>query len=134
MHPATKRFHMIDMVLMRAKKWFCCRDVQVMRGATCWTDHNLVRAKVKISMPKLHQGEKRMLPLAVDKLNAAAVRDGYRCCLDNLLLDYPFRPKLTLELYWEVIKSCIVSAAEESIGRGKRKQLERFEERTGGSD
>ena len=74
-----------------------------MRGATCWTDHNLVQAKLKISMPKIYQGEKRVLPLAVHKLNTTAVRDGYRCHLENLLLDHPFRPELTLEMNWEVM-------------------------------
>ena len=41
---------MIDLLLMRAKQRFCCRDVQVMRSATCCTDHNLVRAKLKIDL------------------------------------------------------------------------------------
>lgn len=31
MHPATKHFHMIDFVVMRANQKVCCRDVQVMR-------------------------------------------------------------------------------------------------------
>ena len=50
MHPALKWFHMIYLVLMREKQQFCCQDVQVMRGATCWMDHNLVRAKLKIDL------------------------------------------------------------------------------------
>ena len=29
---------------------------------------------------------------------------------------------------WSVVKSCIVSTAERTVGRGKRKQPERFEE------
>ena len=69
-----------------------------------------------------------MLSLPVHKLNANAVRDGYRCHLGNLTLDNPSRPELTLEINWEVSKSCIVSAAEESIGRGKIKQQEYFEQ------
>ena len=99
-----------------------------MRGASCWTDHKLVRAKLKINLPKLHQGEKRVLPSAIHKLNATAVRDWYRCHLESLLLDHPFRTKLIPEVNWEAIKSCIASAAEESICRGRRKQPEWFEE------
>ena len=34
MHPATKRVHMIDLVVMRTSQRACCKDVQVMRG-TC---------------------------------------------------------------------------------------------------
>ena len=68
------------------------------------------------------------MPFAVHKLNAIAARDGYRCHIESLLLDHPFKTELTPEMNWEVIKSCIESAAEESIGRGKRKQPEWFEE------
>ena len=51
MHPATKRWHMIDYFIMRAKQRVLCTDVQVMRGATCWTDHQMIRAKVRMSYP-----------------------------------------------------------------------------------
>ena len=43
MNPATKRCHMIDFVVMRAEQRVVCRDVQVMRGTNCWTDHLLAR-------------------------------------------------------------------------------------------
>ena len=42
MHPAMKQFHMIDLKVMRVKQRVCCGNVQVMRGANCWTDHKLV--------------------------------------------------------------------------------------------
>ena len=38
-HPATKCCHMIDFIVMRTSQRRCCLDVQVMRGANCWTDH-----------------------------------------------------------------------------------------------
>ena len=44
---------MIDLVVFRATQRFYCRDVQVMRGATCWTDHKLVRAKLRTDLPKM---------------------------------------------------------------------------------
>ena len=53
MHLATKLSHMIDFVVMRANQRVCCSDVQVMRGANCWTDHKLVRAKLKVSLPHM---------------------------------------------------------------------------------
>ena len=37
---------MIDLIVMRAAQRVCCRDIKVMRGATCWTDHKLARAKL----------------------------------------------------------------------------------------
>ena len=56
MHPATKKLHTIDLVVMRADQRRLCNDVQVMRGANCWSDHKMVRGKLSIkafySQPK----------------------------------------------------------------------------------
>ena len=45
-HTATKKCHMMDFVVMRAEQRVVCRDVLVMKGANCWTDHKLVKAKL----------------------------------------------------------------------------------------
>ena len=118
MHPATKWFHMIDLVVMRAAQRVCCKDVQVMRGANCWTDHKLVRAKLVVNLQRRHKGEKRILPFSVHQLSTSARRDEYRCYLEKVLQDQPHCPDLSSEENWSVLKSCIVSAAE------KRKQPE----------
>lgn len=47
-HPATKKVHMIDFVMIRADQRVLCRDVRVMRGADCCSDHMLVRVKLNI--------------------------------------------------------------------------------------
>ena len=60
-HPATKKCHMINFVMMRAEQRVVCRDVQVMRGANCWTDHKLVRAKLLFLV--LPKGKRRFLCL-----------------------------------------------------------------------
>ena len=62
-HPATKKCHMIDFVMMRAEQRVVCRDVQVMRGANCWTDHKLVRAKLKVTVPRSAKRKRRFLCL-----------------------------------------------------------------------
>lgn len=128
-HPATKVSHMIDLVVMRAGQRMCCRDVQVMRGANCWTDHNLVRAKLRLEFPRVQgRGKKKVSPFSVHKFLAPANRDKYRGLLESTLEEHPHRPDLSPEENWETLKSCIVSVAEEAVGRGKRKQPEWFEE------
>ena len=71
-HQATKLSHMIDLVVMRAGQRVYCRDVQVMRGANCWMDHKLVRAKMRIDLPKVHTKEKRSMPFSVHLLSSSA--------------------------------------------------------------
>ena len=82
-HPATKKCHVIDFVLMKASQRVYCRDVRVMRGANCWTDHELVRAKLNIVSPRLRSGiEKSCTPFAVHELAVRTKRDGYREVLE----------------------------------------------------
>ena len=56
---------MIDLVVMRAAQKVCCRNVQVMRGANCWTDHKLVRAKLVVNLQHMLKGERRIFPFSV---------------------------------------------------------------------
>ena len=49
MHPAMKLHHLIDFVVMAFSQWMYCLDVQVMRGANCWTDHG---AKLRLLLPQ----------------------------------------------------------------------------------
>ena len=69
---------MIDLVVMRKSQRACCKDVQVMRGANCWTDHKLVRAKLSFGLPSVHKGEKKLLPFSVHRFSSAACRDEYK--------------------------------------------------------
>ena len=131
MHPRTKVSHMIDLVVLRAGQRMCCRDVQAMRGASCWTDHNLVRAKLRIDLPRVVAREKTAIPLSIHKFTAPAARDEYRNELERVLEEYPFDEDLSIEESWQVLKSSTVSAAEKTIGRGRKKQPEWFEENEG---
>ena len=129
MYPATKQFHMIDLIMMRAKQRVCCGDVQVMKGANCWTNHKLVRAKLRLTLPHVcGKREKRMQPFSAHKRSAPGKRDECSSHLEMALQEEPHRPDLYAEENWMVLKSCIRSVAEKTIGRGKRKQPEWFEE------
>ena len=128
-HPATKKCHMTDFVVMRTGQKCYCKDVQVMRGANCWTDHKLVRAKLNIVVPRYAgRKEKSCIPFAVHELSTSARRDEYQESLKQHLLDRPHNDDDTAERNWDALKYCIVTVAEESVGRGKRKQPEWFEE------
>ena len=128
MHPANKPSLMIDLVVMRSSQRLYCMDVQVMRGATYWIDHKLVRAKLRIDLPKIQCHQKRPLPFSIHLLSSTAVRDEYRVQLEKELQGKPHDRMMTPEENWAAVKSCIMSAAEKVVGRGKRKQPEWFED------
>ena len=81
-------------------------------------------AKLMVDMSRAHIAEKR---ISVHKLLTTNSRDEYRYHSESVLQDHPY-PDLTTEENWKVVKSCIISAADKTIGRGKRKQSEWSEE------
>ena len=48
--------------------------------------------------------------------------------LEQHLLDRPYRDDDTCKQNWDTLRDCVVAAAEEAVGRGRRKHPEWFEE------
>ena len=71
-HPESKQWHLIDIVLVRKRDMRDICSVRAMHGADCWTDHRLVRAKVRfVVRPKLRGGN-----VCIPKrLNVARLKD-----------------------------------------------------------
>ena len=44
---------------MRSEQRFISSNVLVMRRENCWIDHQLVRAKLKVTVPALPKGKRR---------------------------------------------------------------------------
>ena len=72
-HTATKQMHMIDYVMMRAEQRMFCTDVQVMRGASCWSDHHMVR---RMELPR-KQTRTSTLHLATHNLCREELKEVY---------------------------------------------------------
>ena len=66
-HVASKHCHMTNFVVMRTNQRKFCLDVQVMRGANCWTDHYMVRATLRMLPPLPTSVKKHPLPFAMHK-------------------------------------------------------------------
>ena len=127
-HPATRVCHLIDFVIMRTSQRNCCMDVQVMQGASCWTDHHMVRARVRILFSHSVGVRKRPAPFAVHKFSRPGTVNEYVSSLESRLCDGRFSSVTCAEDNWKELQSCIVNSAEDSIGRGYRSNPEWFED------
>ena len=121
-HPATKAWHMIDYVVLRTEQRALCTDVQVMRGANCWSDHNMVRAKMRLCLPRRKRRGADVLPIAVHTLQHSKTREAYEQKVTECLLSRPYDPNKSNEHNWEVFKECVMAASEEVAGRGRSKK------------
>ena len=92
-----------------------------MRGANCWADHRMVRAKLKLQLPRSSGAkDKKSAPFAVHELSTKKRRNEYRNCLENKLQTNTHSSKKSSEDNWTTVKFSLMAAAEETVGRGRR--------------
>ena len=68
----SKHWHLIDYVIVRKRDVKDVHSVRAMRGADCWTDHRLVRAKFALVISPKHR--KRHSPLS-KRINVSLLKD-----------------------------------------------------------
>ena len=68
-----------------------------MRGANCWTDHELVTAKLQLRAPCVHAESVQQKSFSVHKLALSVNRDAYVKCLEDVLHDHLHRSDLSSE-------------------------------------
>ena len=102
--------------------------MQVMRGANCWSDHHMVRTKVTIHFPRVEKLPTNAIPIAVHALQGAVCREAYQQKVVKCLTNQPHTcsSDKSAEDNWSTLRGCVISAAEATVGRGRRKQPEWF--------
>ena len=97
-----------------------------MRGVNCWTDSE--NKAEHCGSTTQWWGGRSSIPFAVYKFAVSTRRKEYRELLEQQLQDNPHIDDATSKQNWDTLKCCIVSAAEEAVGRWRRKYPEWFED------
>ena len=71
-HPRSKHWHTLDYVITRQSERNCVKITRAHRGTELWSDHRLVRSKLKIHIPSKPQRSK---PTAPKKINFNALKN-----------------------------------------------------------
>ena len=126
-HTATRQSHMIDFVLMRKGHRSLCCDVRVYRSACCWSDHYMVKGRIRLQLPSRRKRKcETHLPLAVHRLSSRDVREEFQQSMDQCLLQHPHIVDGHPEENWKVLKKCIMETAERCVGRSRKRQPDWF--------
>ena len=139
-HPGSQKWHCIDYVFVRQQHRKRCMDCQVMRTAECSTDHRLVRMKYRlpdvVQQRYHHDARSRPRKFAVHQFNrkpfmseeeaerVATVRAEYCASLESRLATYDRAS--SVDCKWSTVKSAVVDAAEQVVGRDKRRMPDWF--------
>ena len=90
MHPRLKHWHMIDFIITRCRDKMDIHSTRVMRGANCWTDHQMLRSKVTFRIRQKHnrQGTNKPTKLNTAKLSTISHRESFEQEMDNALAQW----------------------------------------------
>ena len=70
MHPRSKHWHMIDFIITRCRDKMDIHSTRTMRGANCWTDHQMLRSNVAFRIRQKHNRQ---------GTNKHQTRNGHLC-------------------------------------------------------
>ncbi len=131
MHPRSKQWHLIDYVIVRQRDLRDVRITEAMRGADCWTDHNMIRSKLSLVIEPMHR---RLPTKPVQRLNVKALQDPV---VRNLLAEN-ITNALSIQgsdndikdanEKWCTLRDAVHQAAYDTLGKPKRRHQDWFDE------
>ena len=129
MHPRSKNWHLIDYVLVRQRDIQDVCHTRVMPSAECYTDHRLVRCKLRLLFkPKPRKGGAPKKKFKVVCFQSAERTADFQAGLQLRLVDYSCQVDPPLETLWVHLKTAISQTAEEVLGYTTRKNKDWFDE------
>ena len=130
MHPRSKKWHLLDYIIVRRSQIREVLVTRAMRGADCWTDHRLVMSKMRLMLrPAASRQQAKRTP----KINCAALsnkklRQTFQEKV-NLLIENvsPFTPENLTEK-WDSFAGQIVDEARNILGPPSKNHKDWFAE------
>ena len=126
-HPGSKQWHCIDYIIMRQSQRRLCRDVSVLRSAECWTDHKLLRAKMKLKCPTKVANAKTRKRFAVIGLLDEHIRKRFNEDVRKAVVD-EWCAEASSEQKWGVIRDNMVKTAKRILGHEQMRQPNWYKE------
>ncbi|XP_076049547.1 uncharacterized protein LOC143030278 [Oratosquilla oratoria] len=113
-HPRSGHWHQLDHIIIRQSDRKEVLITKAMRGADCWTDHRLVRCKIRL---EIRPQQRRAPP--TKKLNIASLGDPevcaqFRCNVAESLMQHD--QGLDLGTKWTRLHSDLYKCAVDTLG------------------
>ena len=128
MHPKSKHWHLIDLIIIRQQDIKDVRVTCAMRGAECWIDHRLVRAMLALHIVPLRGNQPKTVRATynVARLNDPSYQAWFQQVLDEKLQDCVTTKGSTEK--WTSFKETVSKTAKEVLGVKTRTHEDWFDE------
>ena len=123
MHSRSKHWHLIDYILVRKSDIKDVHSVRTMRGAECWTDHRLVRAKFGLTISPKFRKRPSTLP---KRINVSLLKnpDTLKVFQENVNKI----PPLDNANPWPSFRDSVSNVASEVLGFKTRRNANWFDD------
>jgi hypothetical protein len=128
MHPRSKHWHLIDYIITRQRDKMDVHSTRVMRGANCWTDHQLLRSKIAFVLrPKCRKhGTTILKKLNTDKLHVDRHRVKLEQEMDSAMVDWRVKEEMGVDETWASLSQVVYETASNTLGKPERKHQDWF--------
>jgi len=131
MHPCSKHWHMLDYVITRHRHVRDVHFTRVMRGATCWSDHCLVRSTVALRTAQRKHGQLTTSHRRLDvrQLGFTDVTDRFQDALSGALGTAATSSRnLPVEQDWISLRDTVYETASQVLGFKTTKHHDWFDD------
>ena len=104
-------------------------STRAMRGANCWTDHQMLRSKLAFSIRQKHnrQGTKKPTKLYTAKLRTISHRKSFEQEMDSALAQWEEKENSTPDEEWAALQQVVYNTAKTYLGKPDRKNQDWFD-------
>lgn len=129
MHPRSKRWHLLDYVIVRRSQVREVFVTRAMRGADCWTDHRLIISKMRLRIrPKPRRATTRTKKINLVALTSQTVKSKYQDKVKSIISETGRIEATNLNQKWESFAAKITTAASTILGTSPKKHKDWFQE------
>lgn len=127
MHPRSRQWHLIDYIIVRQRDLKDVCITRAMRGAECWTDHRLVRTKMKLKIapPRNRTAKKGKKAYNITKLKQTPILERFQNDINSKLSN---TNSSSVDQKWSQFKDALTQSAESVLGFKKRLHQDWFDE------
>lgn len=129
MHPRSKHWHLIDYIITRQRDRMDVHITRAMRGANCWTDHQLLRSKIAFALrPKRRkQGATKPAKLNTNRLHVNMNRQSLEQDMGKALENWRVQEGKTVDQTWASLSEVVYETASNTLGKPERKHQDWFD-------
>ena len=120
-HPRSKHWHTLDYVITRQSERNSVKITRAHRGSENWSDHRLVRSKMKVKLPFKRRKVERKMPKSIDckrlqdPVMATKLAESMNSKLEKCTITDD------IESSWKALKDTLYETSSDLLGFTKRK-------------